>query len=78
VQAGVTHSDPHNIIGAILGGGGQGNSAQNETIADGSGNFVTNVSLGAAPGSTVELIVIATDPRTGASAPRYHATLTIR
>ncbi len=78
VQAGVTHSDPHNIIGAILGGGGQGNSAQNETIADGAGNFVTNIALGAAPGSTVELIVIATDPRTGASAPRYHATLTIR
>ena len=78
IQAGVTQVNVTNVIGALLGQGGGGNSAQNDLTADGNGNFSTQVSIGAPSGSRIGLVVSSTDPRTGASAPPVRRTLTVQ
>ena len=78
VQAGVTAVNITNVIGALLGQGGGANSAQNDVIADGNGNFSTQVSLSAPSGSRIGLVVSSTDPRTGASATPVRRTLVVQ
>ena len=56
------------IIGSILTGGQQTNSASASLTADGNGNFSTQVNIGAPSGSTLTLVINATDAQTGATA----------
>ncbi|HEY4439145.1 MAG TPA: copper amine oxidase N-terminal domain-containing protein [Candidatus Elarobacter sp.] len=67
------------IIGSILGGGNTGsNSAVYNVTADGNGFFTTQVNIGAPSGSTLTMVIHATDPNTGASANPVQETLNVR
>jgi Copper amine oxidase N-terminal domain len=65
------------IIGSILGGGSQTNSATYNVTADANGYFSAQVNIGAPSGSTLTLVIHATDPQTGATATPVQETLNV-
>ena len=66
------------ILGTLLGGGTQNNSASYNVTADGNGVFSQQVNIGAASGNQLVLAILATDPRTGSSGTPVQETLTVR
>ncbi len=66
------------ILGTLLGGGSQNNSASYNVTADGNGAFSQQVNIGAASGSQLLLAILATDPRTGSSGTPVQESLTVR
>ena len=81
VQVGVSNSGGGTTIGQILGsilsGGSQTNSASANLTADGNGNFSTQVNIGAPSGSTLTLVINATNAQTGAVATPVQETLRV-
>lgn len=65
------------IIGSILTGGQQTNSASASLTANAEGNFSTQVNIGAPAGSTLQLIINATDAQNGATATPVQETLRV-
>ncbi|HEX3550793.1 MAG TPA: copper amine oxidase N-terminal domain-containing protein [Candidatus Elarobacter sp.] len=67
------------LLGAILGAnGGNNNTFVYNTTADGNGRFSAQVNIGAPSGSTLYLVVTATDPQSGASAQPVRERLTVQ
>ena len=79
VQVGVSgeRSTIGGIIGSIL-SGGQTNSASYSLTADGNGYFTTQVNIGAPSGSSLLMVINATDPQSGATATPVRESLSIR
>jgi hypothetical protein len=80
VQVGSTAANPNSVagaVGSILGLGG-GASVRNEVTAGPDGSFSTVIAIDAPPGTTVQMVVSSTDPRTKAAAPSISRTLTLR
>jgi hypothetical protein len=66
------------LIGALLGAGGQTNTASGTVTADGNGRFAQVVNINAPSGTQLVLTITATDPSTGASGTPVQETLTIQ
>jgi hypothetical protein len=66
------------IIGQILGGGNNTNSASTTVTADANGVFSTSVNVPAPSGTQLLLAIQATDPQTGATGTPVQETLTIQ
>ncbi len=66
------------LIGMILGGTGGSNSDVYDVVADPNGTFSAQITIGAPSGSSLGLVINATDARTGASATPVQETLTVR
>jgi hypothetical protein len=66
------------ILGALLGGGNQTNTASSTVTADANGRFSLPVSINAPSGTQLVLAITATDPQTGASGTAVQETLTIQ
>jgi hypothetical protein len=80
VQVGATAANTNTVagaVGSILGLGG-GANVRNEVTANADGTFSTVVTVNAAPGTTLQMIVNSTDPRTKAAARSVSRTLTVR
>lgn len=80
VQVGVSNGGRTTIggiIGSILAGGGQTNSANYSLTADANGYFTTQVNIGAASGSQLLMVLNATDPQTGATATPVQESLAV-
>ena len=81
IQVGASNANPTSVgglIGAILGGSNQGNTATYNVTADGSGFFTQQVNIAASSGSSLLLVVNATDPQTGASGTPVQERLTVQ
>jgi hypothetical protein len=80
VQVGATNQNTTvgGLIGAILGAGNGQNSVVYNLTADPNGRFSAQVNIGAPSGSTLGLVITATDPQTGASATPVRETLQVR
>jgi hypothetical protein len=80
VQVGVAAGNANTVagaVGSILGLGG-GANVRNEVTANADGSFSTVVAINAAPGTTLQMVVNSTDPRTKAAARSVSRTLTVR
>ena len=66
------------LIGALLGAGGQTNTASGTVTADANGRFSQVVNINAPSGTQLVLTITATDPNTGASGTPVQETLTIQ
>jgi hypothetical protein len=66
------------LLGALLGAGGQSNTASVTVTADASGRFAQQVNINAPSGTRLGLAISATDPTTGASGTPYQETVTIQ
>ncbi|HTD37857.1 MAG TPA: copper amine oxidase N-terminal domain-containing protein [Candidatus Limnocylindrales bacterium] len=66
------------LLGAILGVGGQSNTASTTVTADGNGRFSQQVTINAPSGTQLVLAITSTDPATGASGTPYQENLTIQ
>jgi hypothetical protein len=80
VQVGASAANANTVagaVGSILGLGG-GANVRNEVTANADGSFSTVVAINAPPGTTLQMVVNSTDPRTKAAAPPVTRTLTVR
>jgi hypothetical protein len=80
VQVGAAAANTNTVagaVGSILGLGG-GANVRNEVTANADGSFSTVVAINAPPGTTLQMIVNSTDPRTKAAARSVSRTLTVR
>ncbi len=66
------------LLGALLGAGGQTNTASTTVIADGNGHFSQTVTINAPSGTNLVLALSATDPATGASGTPVQENLVIQ
>jgi hypothetical protein len=66
------------LIGALLGAGGQTNTASGTVTADANGRFSQVVNINAPSGTQLVLTITATDQSTGASGTPVQETLTIQ
>ena len=66
------------LIGALLGAGGQTNTASGTVTADANGRFSQVVNINAPSGTQLVLTITSTDPNTGASGTPVQETLTIQ
>jgi hypothetical protein len=66
------------LLGALLGAGGQTNTASVTVNADANGRFAQQVNINAPSGTRLGLAISATDPVTGASGTPYQETVTIQ
>lgn len=81
VQVGVSTGGRQTVgglIGAILGAGGQTNSANYSLTADGNGRFSAQINIGAPSGSQLLLVVTSTDAQTGSTATPIQRTLNVQ
>ena len=81
IQVGTTTGQPTSVgglLGAILGVGGQTNTANTTVTADANGRFSQQVNINAPSGTRLVLAITATDPTTGASGTPVQETLTIQ
>lgn len=80
VQVGASRENPTSVagaVGSILGLGG-GANVRNEVTANADGSFSSGVQINALPGTTLQLVVSATDPRTHAAAHPITRQLTLK
>jgi hypothetical protein len=80
VQVGATAGNPTTVagaVGSILGLGG-GANVRNEVTANADGSFSTVVAINAESGTTLQMIVNSTDPRSKASARPIARKLIVR
>lgn len=80
VQVGAAAGNGNTVagaVGSILGLGG-GANVRNEVTANTDGSFSTVVAINAPPGTTLQMVVSSTDPRTKAAARPVSRTLTVR
>jgi hypothetical protein len=80
VQVGATAGNANTVagaVGSILGLGG-GANVRNEVTANADGSFSTVIAIDAPPGTTLQMIVNSTDPRTKSAAHPIARTLTVR
>ena len=66
------------ILGALLGGGNQTNTASATVTANANGRFSQQVTINAPSGTQLVLAITATDPQSGASGTAVQETLTIQ
>jgi hypothetical protein len=66
------------LLGALLGAGGQTNTASTTVTADGNGHFSQTVTINAPSGTNLVLALSATDPSTGASGTPVQENLVIQ
>ncbi len=80
VQVGAAAGNPSSVagaVGSILGLGG-GANVRNEVTANADGSFSTVVAINALPGTTLQVVINSTDPRTKAAARPVARTLTVQ
>ncbi|MDQ6941266.1 MAG: copper amine oxidase N-terminal domain-containing protein [Candidatus Eremiobacteraeota bacterium] len=83
IQVGVTQQSANNIgqvIGAILGVGGGGNSPATQTTipADEQGNFSQQISVNAPPGSTIGVVITSVEPNYGVASSPFKFNLRVQ
>ena len=83
IQVGVTQQSANNIgqvIGAILGVGGGGNSPATQTTipADGNGNFSQQISVNAPAGSTLGVVITSVEPNYGVASTPFKFNLRVQ
>ena len=80
IQVGAAAGNANTVagaVGSILGLSG-GANVRNEVTANADGSFSTVIAINAPPGTTLQMIVNSTDPRTKAAAHPIARTLTVR
>jgi hypothetical protein len=80
VQVGAAAGNPTTVagaVGSILGLGG-GANVRNEVTANADGSFSTVVAINAESGTTLQMVVNSTDPRSKAAARTIARKLTVR
>jgi hypothetical protein len=80
VQVGAAAGNTNTVagaVGSILGLGGAAN-VRNEVTANADGSFSTVIAINAPPGTTLQMILNSTDPRTKSAAHPVARTLTVR
>ncbi len=83
IQVGVTQQSANNIgqvIGAILGVGGGGNSPATQTTipADDQGNFSQQISVNAPSGSTIGVVITSVEPNYGVASSPFKFNLRVQ